>query len=1058
MAGEANFIWDLISDVWNDYEDKDKISSLWEGYLQVGSDLVLQLIQANLSKSIIDIPVFRRYRWKHYVLDRTAKPTSYTSPNLFSYDAGDVDVLSIPSLRDMVQDPSGFDYLHVANSKTGLFQNGTQLCDFSNPFPGTLRVGDYVRVLEGANLAEADQDVRFQIIRLDNPNCVTLNATSLTDATGLKYIIERAPFVSLVQGVHFTTTRGTLNFNPAPVPTQDGLGTAFRAVEYLEWSGDFVRDDPRLIADGGNGVTNGVGDITLNSPILTDASALFLTNPTVAERPVAGDYLVLRPSGVQPSQTLTTQQVFKISSILSDTQLTFDGRATTTTAQVTYDVLKPSAEDFDLISSEDGIDGFTLGYAFRTVAVAAPSGTTGSFIAADEFQDVGRDFTGLTGKKIRVLSNTGVDPSELAEFTITQVLAANTVKLSRTVSATTPTAADAIYVVGDVVAVDVIDTRPATGALFSDAFQFQAEDSNTSSVTDGAIFFDKDLAPQAGPLIKMLRDRAVTTNTREAITNQLWAEETISDQLALYKNFGFPIQVQQENSEEFKNVLQGLWYAYWNGPSLDNIVRGLNLVFDLPFAPMDGVVSNISLPDPAFLVGTVASSTNAPPYTFDTSAANPFGDSRFLSFSVDNQPPVLVVFPDTPDTPAGPPFTPLPGSVVDIVNTAVGSPVASLTAAGQLQLSALTSVKIDTVIGNPGLGFEAGAEDFGTFNVTIVFEDGSTELLEFGTQFPLAVQVGDAVEQFQQLTTAVGVFDYVSLPQWWNIFGISQIQSSITTFSQEDKDILNDIAKDFTFAVRVVADAFTRLGPVDRDIIKFFLEQIKPTISDFLFIVAESFYDIISVTDDRALLGESSSAEYRAQHSGVGSRTNLTIGLQNTRTVNWNFANYWKLSPAERANFEANYDQAQYDDFRLSTEDVTVISPIKVSVIDGVAGTSYRPAVINGTVTTDYFDTSVQLSMRRNGVVNLLVPVFPANPMLNTDLIAHINAWYATLYPGERLVDLNPDGSLHFFVADVTGPAPQLEVLVANPGLGLPLASVFGTGTTSGVIQVVQSS
>ena len=173
MAGEANFIWDLISDVWDEYEDRDQIASLWEGYLQIGSDLVLQLIQANLSKSIIDIPVFRRYRWKHYVLDRTSKPSSFTSANLFAYNSGDVDVLNIPSLRDLVRDPSGFDYTHVANSTTGLFQNGTQLCDFVNPFPGDLRVGDFVRVLEGTDLNEADQEVRFQIIRLDSINCVT---------------------------------------------------------------------------------------------------------------------------------------------------------------------------------------------------------------------------------------------------------------------------------------------------------------------------------------------------------------------------------------------------------------------------------------------------------------------------------------------------------------------------------------------------------------------------------------------------------------------------------------------------------------------------------------------------------------------------------------------------------------------------------------------------------------------------------------------------------------------------------------------------------------------
>jgi hypothetical protein len=1057
VAGEGSFIWELISDVWDEYEQRDQIQSLWEGYLQVGSDLLLQLIQANLSKSIIDIPVFRRYRWKHYVLDTTKVPSSYTSSNLFAYDVGDVDVLNIPTLRDLVRDADGTDYIQITNSSTGIFQNGNQICDYVTLFPAEVRVGDYVRVLSGTDLEVKDTDVRFQVLRTDTPNCLTLDAFELADASALTYIIERSPQLSLIEGVHYTVDRGTLNFSPTPVLTADNAETAFRAVETLEWTGNFVRDDPRLIADGGNGVTSGTADIVLGSPLLTDSSALFLTGP-VAERPVQGDYVVLRPSGVQPSQVLTTQQVFKVSSVLSDTQLTFDGRATTTTEQVTYDILKPSAEDFDLVSSENGIDGFTLGYAFRTVAAAAPSGITGSFVAADQFQEVGRDFAGLIGKKIRVLSNTGVDPSELAEFTITALVGAgpsyDTVQLDRSITAGTPTAADAVYVVGDVVAIDSVDTRVPTGTLFSDAFKFQNEDSNTSSVTDGAVYFNKDLVPAAGPLIKVLRDRIESTNTRESIVNQLWAEETIADQQALYENFGFPIQVQQENSQEYKNVLQGLWYAYWNGPSVDNIVRGLNLVFDLPYAPQDGVISDITLPDPAILVGTVASQSNAPPFTFDTSAGNPAGDSRFLAFSVDNQPPVLVVFPNTVDTPASG-----AGSVIEAINTAVGAPVASLSPDGRVVLTALTSVKIDTVIGNPGLGFEPGNEDFGTFNVTLVFDDGTSELLEFGTQFPLIVDVGDAVEQFQPLTSAVGVFDYINLPEWWKIFGIAQIFSGLEAFSDEDREILNDIAKDFTFAVRVVADAFTRLGSVDRSIIRFFLEQIKPTISDYLFIVAETFYDLISVTDDRSLLGysPSPSAEFVAQHSGQAPHIFLEIGLQFTRTIDWNFANYYDLSPAERAALESGYHLAQYDDFRLTTEEITVVSPLEATVIQGVGPVSYQPAVLNGSVTTDFFDTSTSLSILWNG---LATPVlnFSGPLLLNSDVIQEINTWFdAFVSPGDRLATLNPDGSLRLTVDRVSGAAPELTVLVANPGLGLAATTVFGVAGT-GVSQTIQSS
>lgn len=1053
MAGEADFFWDLLSDVWDDYEDKDRHAYAWEAYLQIASDLLLQMLQANLSKSLIDIPTFRRYRWKNYQLTRTVRPTTCQCDKLFAYDAGDVDVVSIPNLQDLVRGPFDDEYRQVTRRLTGMTVNGNQLQDFVYPFPADVRVGDFVRMVSGTGLADYDKGVRFQIVLIDNANTLTLAVSNLSTASSIEYEIERSPAVELIEGTHYTVSAGKLNFAPAAVLSQDGSVTAFRAVEHLEYSGDFVRDDPRLIADGGNGVTTGTGDISVGSSMLTDGAALFLTNPTVAERPVAGDYLVLRPSGVQPSQILTTQQVYKIAAVVSDTQLAFAGVSPTTTVSVTYVVLKPSAEDFDLVSTEDGIAGYSLGYAFTTVAAAAPSGTTGEFIAVDQFQDTSRDFSGLVGKRLRVLSGSGLVPSELAAFTITEILnspANDTVRVDRNVTALS-SSPDAEYIVGDLLAVDVVDTRPSTGALLPDAFRFTATSTNTTSITDGSVFFNKDLAPVAGPLIKSIRDRDASSTSSMPSVPQLWAEETISDHTALYDNFGFPIQVQQVNSVEYKNVLQGLWFAYWSGPGIDNLVRGLNLVFNLPFAPNGGVISAISLPDPAQLVGTVSSLTNVPPGTFDTSAANPVGDSRFFAFAVDNAPPVLVIFADDPANPSA--------TVVSDINAAAGAPVASLNGSGQLVLSGLTAVKIDSVIGNPGLGFVPGGEDFGTYNITLRYDDGTTELLTFGTQFPLAVGVGDRVEKFQQLTLAVGVFDYISLPEWWTIFGIAQINPSISTFSQEDRDIVNDVLKDFTFAVRIVADAFTRLGPVDRNIVRFFLEQIKPTISDFLFIVAEQFFDVISVTDDRNLLGASlaPSAEFVQQHGGQAPSLYLDIGLNFLRTIDWNFPNYYDLTPAARAAFEAGYSGTAYDDYVLDTEDITVVAPAELRHIDGVAGVSYTPAVINGTVATHLFDTSTDLTVRRNGATIVSVPSFPANPMRVDALIEYINAYYQTVFPGENLVSKNPDGTLHLFVDDPST-VPQLEVLVSNPGLGLALSSVFGTGSTGGVLATVTAS
>jgi len=1059
VAGEANFIWDLLSDVWDGYEERDQIASMWEGYLQIASDLLLQILQADQSKSIIDIPVFRRYRWKNYPLTTTVRPANFQSAFLFAYTTGDVDILSIPNLQDLVRDPEDGEYLQVTNSSTGMAINGTQLQDVATPFPAHVRVGDFVRFLSGTGLPDADTEVRFQITRIESATLVSLNVIDLGASSSLRYVIERSPVMEIIEGVHYVTTSGKLNFSPAVTWTPDGTAPAFRAVETLEYSGDFIRDDPRLLSSGGNTVTGGAGDIVKGSEVLTDAAATFLTGAPIT-LPVAGDYLVLRPSGVQPTQTLTTQEVYKIALIISDTQLAFAGKAPTTTGQVTYDILRPSGENFDLISTEDGLDGFSLGYAYKTVWAAAPSGSSGEMFATDQFRDAGVSFAGLVGSRLRILSGAGLVPAELGGFTVVDVLngpAWDTLQLDRSVTGLS-TGTDAVYIVGEVLAIDLIDVRPASGApVGPDVFRFENASSNTASVTDGAIFFNSVEVPSAGPLIKSIGDRAAGSTSSEPVALQLWAAETLSNQDALYANFGFPIQVQQENSKEYKSVLQGLWYAYWNGPSLDNIVRGLNLVFDLPFAPKDGVISDISLPDPAQLIGTVASLTNIPANTFDTSAANPQGDSRFLSFNVDNLPPTLVIFADTAAN---------PNTVVrDDINLAVGAPVASLNGAGQLVLSGLTAVKIDTVIGNPGLGFEAGGADFGTFNVLLNYDDGASELLEFGTQFPLSVEVGERVDRFQPLTTAVGVFDYIELPQWWTIFNIASINPNLTAYSSEDRAILNDILKDFTFAVRVVADAFTRLGPVDRSVVGFFLEQIKPIFSDFLFIVAESFYDIISVTDDRDLLQAvpAPSPEFRAQHSGEAPYMPFELGLKNRRSIAWNFANYNQLTPAERANFEANYHLPQYDDFVLASEDLTVVAPAKIDVIAGTGSSAYRSAVVNGTVAADIFSTTEALVIRWGGFVPFVIQAglfqaasagnTPPFTMTASQAVAFINAHWLTIYAGsflnQTLVQLNPDGTLRMHIDNFSGGPVRLEVLIAHAGFGFPVSNVFGVVTSS---------
>ena len=1060
MISDANFFFDLLSDTWDHFEDRDQFAALWEGYLQLGSDLILQMFQGDLSKSILSIPEFRRYRWIHYDLVRTVVPESYTSPYVFAFDSGDSNTLSIPVLSDQVRSPEDSEYLLVATSKNGNVSAEGVLEDVVTPSFGSVRVGDFVRLVSGVNLAEEDTEFRFRVEQVYTSTTLQLSGTDLTPASNVTYVIERSPLLTLVEGNDYVVSNGKLMFRSTPSLTQDGTDTAFQVVENYTYEANLVRNDTRLQANGGRAFTVGTdGVVSSGSGRFVSSSATFISDGVSV-----GDYLVVKPSGAQPTQVLTSQVVSKIIQLVDENTLEVENRFTLTAVSLVYAVLEPAVEELELVSTEDGTDDFPVAFAAVSDSPTAPSGISGKLVDGllldgDILIDTAGTFTDdLVGKTLRVFSGTGLDPAELAPFTIKSVQNAGTeLVLDRKVTNHSPSF-DNVYSVGTVLAIDTLTPVLDPGSvIYSDQFEFQAGSSNTELVTDVTLSFSQEVTqPQA--YIKKLRDRrAASTVNEETPVLRLWAEESILDQDQLFQNFGFPVQVQQTNSQEYKNVLQGLWFAYWNGPSIGNIAKGLNLVFNLPYAPANGFITDISLPDPAYIEGTVESLFNSPVNTFDLSATSPGGDSRFMAFSVDGNAPTLITFVDP--IPGPPELDQLPNTEArDQINAAVGSPIASLVTNGRMRLSALTSVKIDTVMGNPGLGFVPGDEDFGTYHVKIRYDDGTEETLIFGTQFPLDVVVGQRVEKFQPLTQAVGVFDYVSLPEWWNVFGIRELNISIPTFSQEDKDIVNDILKDFTFAVRVVDDAFTRLGPVDREIIGFFLEQIKPTISDYLFIIATRLFDVISVSDDRNLLSMGPSPDYTIQHSGETPSSRFDITWKNKRNISWNFANLNGLAPA------SGYGASQYDDLGLDTEDIIVTAPMRATLISGFFGTSYRRAEVTTTLAANFYVSSgVVLAMRRIGLIPFLIQPFewPAPSMAVMDLIEFINSKWPYFIDGrrERLAWRMPSGhikfAMHYYSSFYT---PRLEVLLAVPSFGLGVSNNYGVKTLTGPIEIVDMS
>jgi hypothetical protein len=88
--------------------------------------------------------------------------------------------------------------------------------------------------------------------------------------------------------------------------------------------------------------------------------------------------------------------------------------------------------------------------------------------------------------------------------------------------------------------------------------------------------------------------RAVISFIEEPPT-VLWAKVTYLQEEVPYYNFGYLIDYRDPSitPEDYLQNLQGLWFAFWQGPRPDYIKRALYLLFSLPVAIENGVVLRI---------------------------------------------------------------------------------------------------------------------------------------------------------------------------------------------------------------------------------------------------------------------------------------------------------------------------------------------------------------------------------------------------------------------------------------------------------------------------------
>jgi hypothetical protein len=80
----------------------------------------------------------------------------------------------------------------------------------------------------------------------------------------------------------------------------------------------------------------------------------------------------------------------------------------------------------------------------------------------------------------------------------------------------------------------------------------------------------------------------------ELPVENMWAKRTQINEENPWNNFGYLLGIYQENSPRYVEVIQGLWFAFWTGPTPANVERALYLLFGLPTAKESCTVTDVT--------------------------------------------------------------------------------------------------------------------------------------------------------------------------------------------------------------------------------------------------------------------------------------------------------------------------------------------------------------------------------------------------------------------------------------------------------------------------------
>lgn len=75
---------------------------------------------------------------------------------------------------------------------------------------------------------------------------------------------------------------------------------------------------------------------------------------------------------------------------------------------------------------------------------------------------------------------------------------------------------------------------------------------------------------------------------------KMWAKDTLINYETPYNNFGYLMDLYDSNTPNYLKAVQGLWFAFWQGPRPEYIKRSLYLLFGLPTASKPGTVTSVT--------------------------------------------------------------------------------------------------------------------------------------------------------------------------------------------------------------------------------------------------------------------------------------------------------------------------------------------------------------------------------------------------------------------------------------------------------------------------------